>query len=1054
MATPPPGPGGGTDILGALSDPATLLAVKEFNTRLGQLEESVQKFGARIALTTQEQFLSAIKKLKEETFSDLKATKEYLNDLERAYEQIGTVIEERIKGILKEGVALQENTEKSTEALNKAIEETTAAYMNATPVVQQYYDELGGANAEQKLKKINELTHQNNQELDNAKIALDKATEALKDRNSEFVIAKRNLEELTVLETKKRSSDLTFAEESRLFALQKRQAENLATVERENALLTEQAAATSRIAAAEAEQEKLRAARALQEKQEGVEILEIVNEKNKAQQKILELKKLELAATIPLAEMEKMRVEGLKDVNSKFGSYLEKLSPGAKDTNIFASAMLSLEFATKKTGSGIKNLTDVALAGMKEAFLNPQAAANSFFNLINDKLIKSTFEFDSALASVNRETGGFRKEFEQIATSGNSLVKAPDIAQFANLGMTLEKVGKVYGELSKAIVGFNALSKEERENLTKTAAELNLLGISAQTFSNLNTKFMTSFGVSAEAASRMMKDVAKDAIGLGQDVAKYAEGLNSVMSKVSGYGREATEIYKQLQGISQATKGVISATDLTSISDKFATFDQAADAVSKLNSMLGTTSLNIMDMMQKDPAEQIMAIKKAATDSGLEFDKLNIGYKRLLAEYFGGDINKAAAFFKMDLQEANNLMNKASATEKELEQRKQASVAAQEKMKATMDQFMLSLTPLVNIVNGALTLVNNLTDKIGVIPIVVGIGLLAFYRVRKAVTNIKEQAVEAGEKFKTAFDDVKKSIEAVVAAVEKLNTNLTTSKKTVEELKEEAKGMKGSMAALNPAQPPGTGGINEAADELLEALPKKGFLGKVGGFLKNPLVQIGLAMGGDYLMENADSIFGLGGAKGNDMIFRSAPGRPAEKIADVPSTEVIDFKGAYKDGPLDKMTNFIAGSNTNISKSNIGGTNSSSNSLAQNFFSEESPMVSTLKEFNKSVSNNSNAVKEATMATFDNENFKQVVESTKDVQKMAAEKIATEKQITTNNFTSAINNSELMSREVVNNTQSAVPKDLKMSSTLNINLGNKFIDAITEEVVSKMHSTV
>jgi hypothetical protein len=104
-------------------------------------------------------------------------------------------------------------------------------------------------------------------------------------------------------------------------------------------------------------------------------------------------------------------------------------------------------------------------------------------------------------------------------------------------------------------------------------------------------------------------------------------------------------------------------------------------------------------MMKADPADQIMMIKRAAGEAGLEFDKLNIGYKRLLAEYFGGDITKAQAFFNANIAEAQGLMDKAVESEKELEERKKNNVAFQEKLNALIDNMKVGLMPILDMLN-------------------------------------------------------------------------------------------------------------------------------------------------------------------------------------------------------------------------------------------------------------------------------------------------------------------------------------------------------------------
>jgi hypothetical protein len=587
--------------------------------------------------------------------------------------------------------------------------------------------------------------------------------------------------------------------------------------------------------------------------------------------------------------------------------------------------MLSLSLSTDKSVSSMDNLIKSVGGGLKDAFLNPQKAAAAFTNFMYDNVIKSTFELDKQLADLNKTTGGFRKEFEQTAMSGFGGFKTQDTANLANYGIKLSEVAKVYGELSKSIAGFNNMSEAQRRILLDSSAMMTTLGVSATTYGNLVSKFMTSATISADQASMMMKSVAKDAIALGQDVGKYTETLSQSLTKVSGYAREATQIFKELSAISAATKGVISPQDLTALSDKFATFDTAADAVSKLNAMLGGTSLSIVDMMQKDPAEQILAIKRAASESGMAFDSLNIGYKRLLAEYFGGDMNKAAAFFRMEMSEAQAAMNKASATEEELAKRRQASVAAQEKLNATLEQLKISFTPLVDIASMFLTGINKIIDTIGAFPTVLGIGIFAFIRMRRAIGNIRAEAKKAIDTFTGGFKATGDRIEELIKQMQVLNTKMLDGANAAKKLQGEfdaakaaKKAAEGKIPGLEGDLPlPGEFEAAKAAKKAAEGkipglegdLPlPKGKFGKFLEFITNEKVLTAVA----GVAAVGGAVSGLASetsVKGEDFIFSYDPAKKeSKKIAEASPDDKFAIAAS-------KQANFITKFENNFDQS-------------------------------------------------------------------------------------------------------------------------------------------
>jgi hypothetical protein len=418
----------------------------------------------------------------------------------------------------------------------------------------------------------------------------------------------------------------------------------------------------------------------------------------------LEEKLSKLASSVPLARYEKTREEALAKTRDYMGDILSKLTSGAEKTNIFGSVFLAMQKGVDGTNVGLTGLFKTIGQGFKQSLLDPELAFNRIFNLINDKLIKSTFEFDKALAAVGKSTGGFRKEFEAVAMNMGGV----SFGSLTQYGVNLEKFGQAYQGLSRSIGSFNNLSEQQRRLLTENAAVMANLGVSADNYGKLTAKFMNTIGESAERSSDLINKLAKDAIALGKSVDDYTSHFEVAMSRITGYGRNAISIFKELEAVSSSTMGVVTSQDLLAISDKFKDFESAADSVSKLNAVLGGTSVNILDMMRADPAEQIMMIKRAAGEAGLEFDKLNIGYKRLLAEYFGGDVLKAQKFFNSNLSDATAMINKQVESEEELAKRKQQNIDFQQKLNALLDNMKVALTPVLDSLNTVFSLFSNI----------------------------------------------------------------------------------------------------------------------------------------------------------------------------------------------------------------------------------------------------------------------------------------------------------------------------------------------------------
>jgi len=892
-------------------DPAAFLELREFLDRLNDVKKIADEASVAVAKAFQENITKSIKDSRNASGVEFQAFSQYLSDLKREYASLASVAEQNIKDILKENTRLGEQGTKNTQNLTEAYKKLNES-ISSLNISQKLKDLLNATSVDnigakfsvvsENIKQINEQLATNEKNLIVAKEGVDAISKSFGANEKQAnIFAEEILRINALLDDGRLAKEEHLRLTKELFALQKamqdaglkndeiEQVRQLAIGMREVGNLEKESLQYQKDSKITLEQ-----LATVKKILDPIGELEIEKKRVEIQQKLNDLKLKEAVAMEPLIRMDRMRTEGLENVNKQFNKYADAILPGSTATNTFASAMLSMAFATDKSGNAIDNLTKSIKTGFRDAFLDPQKAMNSFTNFMYDNVIKSTFEFDKQLAQINKETGGFRKEFEEVAMNKGALFSSTDIGNLSMYGMKLSDVANVYKGLSTNMLGFNNLAKSQREILLQNSAELTTLGLNSATYGTLVTKFMGAAGKSAIEASDLMNRVAKDAIGLGQDVQKYAEGLSTAMSKISGFARDATAIYRELSAVAQATKGVLNVADLTALSEGFSTFDKAAESVSKLNSMLGGTSLSIVDMMQKDPAEQIMAIKRAASDASLDFDKLNIGYKRLLAEYFGGDINKAAAFFKMDIAEANKLINEGSASEKELAERREQSAAAQEKLAATLERMQLALTPITNIINFALTGVNKFIDVFGALPTFIGIAVFAFIRVKRAVASIKAEAVAAGKSFTDAFSQSNQNIQQMIGSLKVLVTQLQKGTEAADKLEQELK----QAAAANKELESGGGGGGGGAP--------KGKFGKamsaIGGFLSDERVLMAIT-GVSMAAGMINSLSEPSPVEGKDFLMTADPKTGnIRKLADYAPTDKLKIEASQSSNFIDKSS--------------------------------------------------------------------------------------------------------------------------------------------------------
>ena len=486
----------------------------------------------------------------------------------------------------------------------------------------------------------------------------------------------------------------------------------------------------------------------------------VLNQKAKVTVLREELKKLKESLD-EVNNNSKIQEAGFNDMGSAFSKYADIL--GKEQKTLFGGLIkgtLDFRKESHSVGDFFKSFGS-SLTNAKDGLLSYDKMIDRAFGFMYQRMISPTFEFAKAIAQVNKETGGFGKEFQSSTTTSFMGMQASNVGALGMYGVSLEKYGKAYGDLANKIGGFNDMSEKQRKILASNAAALETLGISSDTYAKLTIGFMGALQKNTLATRDAIEGLAKDAVALGKNVGQYTREFEQFMPKLIGYGREASTIFKEVSAFAQATKGALQSSDIMALSEKFQTFEGAAESVSKLNAMLGGVSVNILDVMGKDPAQIAMTVKRAANEANLEFDKLNIGYKRMLSEAFGGDMQKAAAFYKADLAKAQELMDTNAATEKELEERKRASVSAQEKLNALLDNMKIGLTPILDMMSGlasgfAFLAQNGKVLILSVLGVMGGMILAAVY----AWNRFRASAIAAAEQIAVSMAVVNGNIRA------------------------------------------------------------------------------------------------------------------------------------------------------------------------------------------------------------------------------------------------------------------------------------------------------
>ena len=166
-------------------------------------------------------------------------------------------------------------------------------------------------------------------------------------------------------------------------------------------------------------------------------------------------------------------------------------------------------------------------------------------------------------------------------------------------GVTFDNAGNAIKGLFEGFVGFVDISESGQAALVQDAALFERIGVNAQTSGKMLTTFTRNLDMSASGAMHMTKALSQMGDEIGVSAQKMMSDFEAAFKSLAVYGDQSIEVF---QGLSAAAKAAgVEVATLTSIAGKFDTFQGAAEAVGKLNVLLGSQiSSTEMLMMTED----------------------------------------------------------------------------------------------------------------------------------------------------------------------------------------------------------------------------------------------------------------------------------------------------------------------------------------------------------------------------------------------------------------------------------------------------------------------
>ena len=238
-------------------------------------------------------------------------------------------------------------------------------------------------------------------------------------------------------------------------------------------------------------------------------------------------------------------------------------------------------------------------------------------------------------------TGAASKEVSRMA------IRMGDSLRIS--GVDYQEVTQATKALVSGVTDFTMMGAEMQKSLIKDAALFAEAGVSNETYTKGLQVGMKQMGLSAEDAAGGMREIRKTALALNVPVSELTEDFIQQEEKLAQLGDTGIHSFKELARISKVTG--VEMGKLINMTDKFDTFEGAAEQAGSLNAALGGNFVDSMSlMMEDDPAERFKIIRDAIEDSGTAVEDMTRKQKMFMASAAGFEnVSDFAAAMSGDL---------------------------------------------------------------------------------------------------------------------------------------------------------------------------------------------------------------------------------------------------------------------------------------------------------------------------------------------------------------------------------------------------------------------
>jgi hypothetical protein len=277
-------------------------------------------------------------------------------------------------------------------------------------------------------------------------------------------------------------------------------------------------------------------------------------------------------------------------------------------------------------------------------------------------------------------------------------------------GVSLTDAANAFANLKKDFAGFAGVATVTQDQLAKTTAQMDKLGVSTSDTIQIQSMLVKGFQMTGQQAGDFQKQLMATAKSIGLPMQKVVSEFANASNNLKAQGANMQKVFLDLQN--QAKNTGIEFKRLQDITQKFDTFEGAADAAGQLNAILGGDYLNSIELLNADEGERVKIMQESLKASGKSFEAMSKQERMAAAQALGlENVTELQKLLNNETELGTVEALKKERVEKELAESTKNLGTLNEKLTAILGQLAIALTPVLDGLKGILTNIAELMSK-------------------------------------------------------------------------------------------------------------------------------------------------------------------------------------------------------------------------------------------------------------------------------------------------------------------------------------------------------